>query len=186
MKLQHYILSILIILLIFSGCRKGVEECTFDFETTGMENHIGQRGTLDGYAFVKAIDELDSCAYNLFGIRLYFDNSMISDETCSSPIDSMVGNIDYINVEATYYTDSDTITETMNDKFNVQIEYLNGDKIFKSLNEVNNTHPRCHFNIYLFMVAPSDTSWLQSFSILYKEVDGTTFTTETKKVYITF
>lgn len=177
MKTKNKILMTFIFLLIIftNSCKKpkGDEYCTWSSETTALSCNLNY-----------AIN--DSCKYDSLQMTLRFDTKYIGEwPPCGTYIDSVIGNIEYLNITANYYTGNDTVIDTINDIIKFKINYYNGETISNNQSYINLFHPRCHSYIYLFLSSPTDMTCLQSFTISYKESDGTTYSATTNPIYVT-
>jgi hypothetical protein len=177
MKTKMNLLMILIsVLIIFTNsCKKpkGDKYCTWSSETTALSSYINY-------------DINDTCKYDSLQITLKFDTKYIGEwPPCGTYNDSVVGNIEYLNVIANFFVGNDTVVDTINDIIKFKINYYNGETIANNQSFMNLSHPRCHSYIYLFLIAPTDTTCLQSFTIYYKETDGTVYSATTKPIYVT-
>ncbi|MDI3546215.1 MAG: hypothetical protein PWP68_1632 [Rikenellaceae bacterium] len=151
-----------------------------------MNVYLGEKVDSSSYEIkYGTIDSFITIKYNMIAIILNFNLKLISDFTCSAPTDSVVGNIDYLTVVANYYYNNDTILDTISDIIKVRIKYLNNEEVLFNLDNISILQPRYNANIYLFLNSPTDTTCLQSFTIYYKETDGTIFSATTKPIYIT-
>lgn len=187
MKTKMYLLIIafLILTIFTSSCKKHYESCIWEMETIAMNVYIKEKTDSSSYEMIDGtIDSFETLKYNKIAIMLNFNLKLVSEYTCSAPIDSVIGRIDYLTVTANYYCNNDTILDTINDLIKVRIKYINGEEIIENLNNISLLHPRCNTNLYLYLNTPTDTTCLQSFTIFYKETDGTIFTTTTNPVYI--
>ncbi|MFH1004034.1 MAG: hypothetical protein V1781_00815 [Bacteroidota bacterium] len=170
------LLMILILSITFlsNSCRKkGNKYCTWKSETTGMNILINT-------------NIFDTCKYDSIQITLKFGTKYLTEwPPCGTFNDSIISNIEYLNVLANYYYNNDTIMDTINDIIKAKIDYYTNESIFINLNDISFSHPRCHSHIYLFLITPTDTNCLQSFTINYKETDGTFYTATTTPIYVT-
>ncbi len=175
MKIKCFILLILgLIFIIFTNSCKpiGNKYCTWPSETTSLSNYINYNIN-------------DTCKYDSLQITLRFDTKHIGEwPPCGTYNDSVVGNIEYLNVIANYFIGNDTLVDTINDIIKFKISYYNGEVLSNNLSFINFSHPRCNSYIYIFLSAPTDTNCLQSFTIDYKETDGTIFTATTYPIYV--
>lgn len=173
-------------IILTNSCRRHYDSCTWENETTAMNVYLGEKVDSSSYEIkYGTIDSFITIKYNMIAIILNFNLKLISDFTCSAPTDSVVGNIDYLTVVANYYYNNDTILDTISDIIKVRIKYLNNEEVLLNLDNISILQPRCNANIYLFLNSPTDTSCLQSFTIYYKDTDGTVFTATTNPIYVT-
>jgi hypothetical protein len=177
MKTKMNLLMVLISFLIVftNSCKKpkGDKYCTWSSKTTALSCILNC-----------AIN--DSCKYDSLKMTLRFDTKYMGEwPPCGTYDDSVVGNIESLNIIANYYTGNGTSRDTINDIIKFKINYYNGETISNNLSYINLFHPRCHSYICLFLSSTTDTTCLQSFTISYKESDGTIYTTTTNPIYVT-
>lgn len=168
---MNFLMILLSVLIIFTNsCKPKDKYCTWSSETTAMSIY----------------NINDTCKYDSLHITLRFNTKYIGEwPPCGTYNDSVVGNIEHLNVIANYFISNDALIDTINDIIKFKINYYNGEVLANNLSFINSSHPRCHSYIYLFLAAPTDTNCLQSFTIDYKETDGTIFSATTKPIYVT-
>lgn len=176
-------------MILVNSCEKpkGDEECIWEKETTDMTVHLGKMETIDSYELSTYIEDYDTCKYNLLCIKLFFESKYLPYEVCSSPSDSLVGNIKDISLICINdYNDLYKIGDTINPIIKMVYQTANGMMIENRilLESYLSTKPICVFHAYLFLNEPPDTISKQSFNIIYKETDGTVYTDATQIIYI--
>jgi len=183
MDLLMILISILIIFT--NSCKKHYESCTWQKETTAMNVYLREKVDSSTYEMKDGtIDSFITIKYNMIAIMLNFNLKLISDFSCSNPTDSVVGNIDYLTVVSNYYYNNDTILDTISDIIKVRIKYLNNEEVLLNLDNISISQPRCNANVYLYLNSPTDTTCLQSFTIYYKETDGTIYSATTEHIFV--
>lgn len=185
MKLFTLMLTQVVLIIFTNSCKKHYESCTLEKETTTMNVYLREKVDTSSFEMIDGIiDSYDTLKYNKVAIMLNFNLNLVSNYTCSTPTDSVIGNIDYLTVTANYYCNNDTILDTINDIIKIRIIYLNGEEILSNLDDISILNPKCNANVYMYFNSPTGTSCLQSFTIFYKETDGTIYTATTNTVYI--
>jgi len=173
--MKQLIILILVFTFLLNSCKKskGDEYCTWESETIGMNTIINA-------------NIFDTCRYDSIQITLKFETKYLTEwPPCGTYNDSIISNIEWLNVIANYYYYNDTIKDTINDIIKAKIDYYNNESILINISDISFSHPRCHSYIYLFLIAPTDTNCLQSFTINYKEANGTSYNTTTTPIYVT-
>ena len=193
--MKKLIITLLVSAVIFEvSCRRpmGLESCTWTKEISGMGTEICKMKTQTSYEndynSCSILDSLDTCQYNLLEIKILFETKYLQTDFCSSPHDSMVGNIKNITVLSAFnYNTTHKKNDTLNDILSVVYSHPNFENTTTPipLNEYIQNKPHCTNVIHLSLTQPPDTTSLQSFVIIYKETDGTTFTDTTKAIYVT-
>lgn len=190
--MKKIIFGIITITILTYSCNKpkGDGECIWKYETTGMNLGICKMQSPTNYSLsdCSGLDSLDSCNYDVLLIGLGFDTKLLPHEVCSSTIDSIIGSIeDIIVICNNDYNNNFKENDTLNAIIDVIYNKRNGmpTKDLLSLENYLSTIPICASSIYMFLNQPPDSIALQSFKIIYKEIDGTTYTKTTKSIYIT-
>lgn len=193
MKTKNIILLIFVSALIVftNSCRKPSDGCTWQRTLTNMHTGLCRMQTPtsyeETYGACIGIDSLDTCKYDYLKIRLTFESAYVSQNTCSSPQDSIIGKIeDIIVICENDYNDNYKINDTINDILNVIYTNSKGMPIASPLplNDYLQTNPICSDGIDLFLSQPPNITSTQSFKIYYKETDGKMFSATTVPIYI--
>ncbi len=167
------IFGIISLTVLVNSCRKpkGNGYCTWASKTTCLNVFVN--------------DEKDTCNFDSLEIILKFDTKYITNSPpCGSFNDSVIGNIQKIDVYVNYFINNDTITENINDIIKFKIKYFNNEILTNDLEYLNNSHPRCNNYIYLYLTNKTDTNCLQSFTIRYKETGNIVYEASSKPLYI--
>jgi hypothetical protein len=178
--------------VVFVACPEPIyEECTWERKTTGMIGFVakGDKSIItDDYShnFIY-LNINDTCSYDSLIINLHFNTEYISQKTCSSPQDSIVGKIRKLNIFCiNKYNDNFIENSLLNSFIDVFYEKENGmmsqEPIF--LDSYLAIDPICNASIELFLNLPPDTTRLQQFIIEYEEDDGTKYQDTTQSIYV--
>jgi len=162
------------LIILTCSCKKGNKFCTWPSKTIALNNYIN-------------CESNDTCNYNSLLITLWFNIEYIEENPpCGTYNDSVVGNIEHMNVFANYLIGNDTIKDTINDIVKFKINYFNGEVLHSDLSTLNTIHPRCNNYIYLSLISSTNNYCLQYFSVEYKQTDGVIYTTSTNAIYFNF
>ncbi len=179
----------IVLLFALSSCHKekGNSECVWPRETTGMSCSVCKIPSSDAFEDCSAIASADSIPYQQFQLALHWETEYLSYESCSSPRDSIVGNIaalDIIclnNYNATFHS-GDTLNTICT------LRYLSQTGLYSaplSLNNYLNMNPLCTSDIRFFLSEAPSIAGNFSFEIAYRECDGSVYSIETSAVTIT-
>jgi hypothetical protein len=187
-KINLLIILISVVIILTNSCRRPYECCIWEKETTSMNVNVGKMNSEISYQNTTSLDSLDTCKYNLFRINMSFNTKYLPYETCSCPEDSIVGKIESILIICNNdYNSSFKSGDTINSMISCIYQKENGIYLEEPIliNDYLQSYPNCNLRINLFLNQPTDTTCLQSFTIYYKETDGTIFSATTKPIYVT-
>jgi len=184
--MKIYILLILLSVALMSACHKekGKEECIWSRETTAMSAGICKMASPTSWDDCSTVHTGDTVPYQLFQLALHFESCYLPYEVCSTPRDSIIGNIASLQVIAlNTYNAEHQIGDTLNDIMNVRaLDYLGAFSSLKALVTYLGSQPACTSDIGLFFTQAPAAAGTQAFRLVYSETDGTLFTAETMGV----
>jgi hypothetical protein len=182
------LLCLAALLFICCSCHrdKGTDECVWTKETTAMTSSTCKMSSSTSYDNCSTITSTDSVPYALLQVVVVLQTQYLPYEVCSSPRDSIVGNIAKITVISlndynSAYISGDTINAICNTRY---LTNLGSFSVINSLGNYLLAQPVCTPELRLYLTQGPTISSVQNFRIIYTETGGRSFTVETGNVLI--
>ncbi len=190
-NLKILILSGLITILFF-GCREKEGFCEsegyFVFEVTGYTDTIYERFKINDTEWnVNFLSKNDSVQFNYLHLQLGAELIQKDAVICSVMNDSLLGYIDTIYITSNnYYTNNYIANSNLNNIFNILYPKDNGlESDLISLNNYIKKKDKIKGGYKFLLKTPPDSSFIHTFSITIKRINGQEYKITSYPVIIT-